>query len=99
MNGAANSSRRRAMAEGDHHDKRLLLISNSTLYGGSYLDHAENEIRDFLGDVDRILFVPFALYDRDGYANQARGRLKAMGYHLESAHEVPDARRAVDEAE
>jgi hypothetical protein len=28
--------------------KRLLLISNSTLYGGGYLDHAVSEIRDFL---------------------------------------------------
>ena len=29
--------------------KRILLISNSTLYGSGYLDHAESEIRDFLG--------------------------------------------------
>ena len=29
-------------------DKRILLISNSTLYGSGYLDHAETEIRDFL---------------------------------------------------
>jgi hypothetical protein len=27
---------------------RLLLISNSTLHGSGYLDHAETEIRDFL---------------------------------------------------
>jgi dipeptidase E len=45
--------------------KRVLLISNSTLYGSGYLDHAESEIRDFLGDVGRVLFVPYALYDRD----------------------------------
>ena len=29
--------------------RRVLLISNSTLYGSGYLDHAESEIRDFLG--------------------------------------------------
>ena len=29
--------------------KRVLLISNSTLYGSGYLDHAESELRDFLG--------------------------------------------------
>ncbi|HJS24883.1 MAG TPA: hypothetical protein VJ751_11055 [Pyrinomonadaceae bacterium] len=28
--------------------KRILLISNSTLYGSGYLDHAEGEIRSFL---------------------------------------------------
>ena len=33
--------------------KRVLLISNSTLYGSGYLDHAETEIRDFLGTVTR----------------------------------------------
>src|SRR5690349_9408345 len=80
-------------------DKNLLLISNSTLYGGGYLDHAEGEIRDFLNGVRRVLFVPFALYDRDGYAAQARQRFQAMGYGLDSVHEVADARQAVEEAE
>ena len=52
--------------------KRVLLISNSTLYGSGYLDHAEAEIRSFLGDVNRVLFVPFALFDRDKYAATAQ---------------------------
>src|SRR5689334_24557725 len=79
-------------------NRRLLLISNSTLYGSSYLDHAEPEIRDFLGDVEKVLFVPFALYDRNAYAALARERLKAMGYDLESIHEVKDVRQAVADA-
>ena len=87
------------MSEIDGHEKRLLLISNSTLYGGGYLDHAENEIRDFLGTVRRILFLPFAQYDRDAYAKSARLRLAPMGYELDSAHEVPDPEQAVDAAE
>jgi len=44
--------------------KGLLLISNSTLHGSGYLDHAEQEIRDALGAIKRVLFVSFALYDR-----------------------------------
>ncbi|HZS10006.1 MAG TPA: dipeptidase PepE [Blastocatellia bacterium] len=80
-------------------NKRLLLISNSTLYGSGYLDHAEKEVRDFLGTVRRVLFVPFALHDRDAYAHQARERLKAMGYELDSVHEAPDPARAADNAE
>ncbi|HMF58456.1 MAG TPA: dipeptidase PepE [Pyrinomonadaceae bacterium] len=79
--------------------KRVLLISNSTLYGSGYLDHAESEIRDFLGNVGRVLFVPFALYDRDAYSLMARERFKAMGYNLESVHEASDARQAVNDAE
>ena len=52
--------------------KRVLLISNSTLYGSGYLDHAETEIRDFLGSTSEVLFIPYALYDRDSYAATAR---------------------------
>jgi hypothetical protein len=44
--------------------KRVLLISNSTLYGSGYLDHAASEIGDFLGNVKTVLFVPYALHDR-----------------------------------
>jgi dipeptidase E len=87
------------MFEGNNRNKRLLLISNSTLYGSGYLDHAEGAISDFLGEVKRVLFVPFALYDRDAYAGTARERFKAMGYGLDSIHEAPDARQAVNDAE
>lgn len=80
-------------------NKRVLLISNSTLYGSGYLDHAEGEIRDFLGVVKRVLFVPFALYNREAYAALAHERLKAMGYDLESAHDVKDARQAAEDAQ
>ena len=60
-------------------NKRVLLISNSTLYGSGYLDHAAAEIRDFLGDLKRVLFVPFALYDRDAYAATAKDRFNRLG--------------------
>jgi dipeptidase E len=83
----------------ENESKRVLLISNSTLYGSGYLDHAETEIRDFLGSTGSVLFVPYALYDRDAYASTARERFKAMGYALESIHNASDARKAVDEAE
>lgn len=78
--------------------KRLLLISNSTLHGSGYLDHAETEIRDFLGNTGRVLFVPFALFDRDDYAAKARQKFAQMGYELDSVHEMDDKRQAVKEA-
>lgn len=74
---------------------RVLLISNSTLHGSGYLDHAEAEIRDFLGDVKRVLFVPFALYDRDAYAATARERFGKMGYELSSVHTAVDPVQAI----
>jgi len=79
--------------------KRVLLISNSTLYGSGYLDHAEAEILDFLGSVKTVLFVPFALYDRDAYASMARQRFLKMGFGLESIHTAPNAQQAVNDAE
>ena len=80
-------------------NKRVLLISNSTLYGSGYLDHAEGEICDFLGAVRRVLFVPFALYDGDAYAAQARDRFQKMGFGVDSIHTATDAPQAVREAE
>jgi dipeptidase E len=74
---------------------RILLISNSTLFGSGYLDHAEAEIRDFLGELKRVLFVPFALYDRDTYAASAAERFKRMGYELTSVHNAVDRFQAV----
>src|SRR5918996_2332334 len=79
--------------------KRILLISNSTLFGSGYLDHAEGEIRDFLGDLKRVLFVPFALYDRDAYALTARDRFRKMGYELTSVHNAVDRFQAVAETD
>jgi dipeptidase E len=79
--------------------KRILLISNSTLYGSGYLDHAADEICAFLGVVKAVLFVPYALYDRDAYATTARERFKKMGYELSSIHTSSSPTRAVEEAE
>lgn len=78
---------------------RLLLVSNSTLHGSGYLDHVETEIRDFLRDARKIVFVPFALYDRNQYAIQARDRFNKMGYDLVSVHDVSDQQSAIKEAD
>ena len=59
---------------------RLLLLSNSTLYGRGYLDHAASEIQDFLGSIRKVTFVPYALHNRDVYAAQAIARFELLGY-------------------
>jgi dipeptidase E len=79
--------------------KRVLLISNSTLYGSGYLDHAEADIRSFLGDVKRVLFVPYALFDRDKYAATAQHRFQRMGYELTSVHTASDPVQAVNDTD
>jgi dipeptidase E len=77
----------------------ILLISNSTLYGSGYLDHAEDEIRSFLGDIKRVLFVPYALFDRDTYAATAQKRFQKMGYDLTSIHTATNPAQAVNDTD
>ncbi|MEO5722057.1 MAG: dipeptidase PepE [Chthoniobacterales bacterium] len=79
--------------------RRLLLLSTSTVFGGGYLEYAEAEVRDFLGDVGRVLFVPFALHDHAGYTAKARERFAVLGFELESLHEASDAQESVAGAE
>lgn len=78
---------------------RLLLISNSTMHGGGYLEHCAAEIRDFLGAPKKVLFVPYALHDHDAYAERARQAFAAMGHELHSAHTLPQPAAGVERAD
>jgi dipeptidase E len=79
--------------------KRILLLSTSTVFGGEYLQYAEDEVRDFLVNVRRVLFVPFALRDHASYAAKVRTALAALGLAVDSLHESTDAGRSVKAAE
>ena len=80
---------------------RILLISNSTQHGGRWLDHCAGAIATLFGSsVRRVLFVPYAVFDRDAYAAKARNRFSELGYELDSIHDAPNGpARAVEEAE
>jgi dipeptidase E len=78
---------------------RLLLLSSSTVHGAGYLDYAEAAIRDFFGPARRIVFVPYALADRAGYATRAKSRLDAMGFDCRSIEDYPEPAAALDAAE
>lgn len=57
---------------------RLLLISSSNVHGYGFLDHAEPDIRAFLGGRRRVVFAPFAMKDRDAYTARVAERLGRM---------------------
>lgn len=78
---------------------RLLLLSSSVCHPTGYLDHAEGEIRDALGSAGRVLFLPWALFDREAYADRAAERFSRMGFELESAHRAADPVSAIENAE
>src|SRR4051812_3137696 len=78
---------------------RLLLFSSSTIHGGEYFDYAAPEVRDFLGSIKRVLFVPFALHDHNAYAGRVRKKFNELGYELDSLHQATDMPAAVKKAE
>ncbi|XP_054887962.1 alpha-aspartyl dipeptidase-like [Poeciliopsis prolifica] len=80
--------------------RKLLLVSNSTLHGGGYLDHCQQHICSFFGkNVKRVLFVPYALHDRDAYTTTARNKFRSLGYEVDGIHEAADPVEAVRKAE
>jgi len=80
-------------------NRRLLLISSSTVAGTGYLDHVEAEIRDHLGTIQTVLFIPYALADHAAYSAKVRERFARMNYKVESVHNSADPVGAVDRAE
>lgn len=79
-------------------DKKILLISSSTVHGSGFLDHCMPEISDFLRSRRKIAFIPFALFNRREYAEKVRNRLAAAGYSLTAILERSDAKQVLAEA-
>lgn len=79
--------------------RELLLLSTSTVHGTKYLEHAASELRDFLGKTPRVLFIPYALRDRDAYAAKARAGFEGLGYGLDSIHDALSPAAALESAE
>lgn len=77
---------------------RLLLGS------GGYRGEARKEtlvsaMREFFGDIERILFVPYAAHDHDGYVKRLHEVGFDAGYELVGIHRFPDLKKAVKESD
>jgi len=57
------------------------------------------QMRSFFGPASRLLFVPYALQDHDGYVKSMIERGIHAGYELDGIHRHADPVRAVAEAE
>lgn len=77
----------------------LLLLSNSTLHGRGYLEHALDAIVGLLDRGTRVHFVPYALADHDGYTRRVHDTLSPLGIEVVGMHTVKDAHAALEEAE
>ena len=78
---------------------RLLLLSNSATHDRPYLSHALQAIATHLSDRARLLFVPYALADHDGYTATVAEAMRPIGVRVEGLHRGPDPASAVSSAE
>jgi dipeptidase E len=79
--------------------RNLLLISSSRVHGSGFLEHCLAAINEHLQPVERLLFVPYALADRDRYAEIVSAALKPIGVAVDSIHVVDDPVDAVNNAQ
>ncbi len=81
---------------------KLLLLSNSTTHGYGYLEHATNQIKEFLSTgIRKITFVPYAgvTVTYDEYTLKVKNVFEPLGYEVESVHETEDPMDMILDAE
>jgi dipeptidase E len=78
---------------------KLLLLSNSTNAGSSYLEHAREALLDFLAGVEELLFIPFALADHDRYTAKTAAAFRPLGIRVQGLHAAADATAAIHNAQ
>ena len=81
---------------------KLLLISNSTMPGGAYLDYPKNEIKKFLGEKPvTAIFIPYAAvtFSFDTYCEKVEERFSEIGHHIVGIHTFSNQVKAIHQAE
>jgi dipeptidase E len=81
---------------------RLLLLSNSTNYGETYLEYPQPAIKSFLGEnVKEVLFIPYAGvgFSYDEYTSKVAAPFQEMGYGLRGIQTTDDPQKAIENAE
>jgi dipeptidase E len=76
----------------------LLLLSNSTNYGGSMFSHAAEACAEVAAGAT-VAFIPYALADWDDYADRATAAFGAFGIEVASVHRSSAPDRAILDAE
>ncbi len=77
----------------------LLLLSNSTSPGLGFLEHARDTIAGLVRPGQRLLFVPFASGDPDGYTDVMSAALAPLSIKVTGAHRVGDPAAAIEAAD
>lgn len=80
---------------------KLLLLSNSTNPGESYLGYPKQEIKSFLGEENQnIVFIPYAAirFSYDEYEARVNESLQEVGITVKGIHRFEDPQQAIREA-
>ncbi|MDR3351268.1 MAG: dipeptidase PepE [Prevotellaceae bacterium] len=82
---------------------KLLLISNSTNAGETYMEYCRQDIAGFLqaSKVTKILFFPFAAvtFSYDEYRQRVQNKLAVFGIEVDSIHRHANAQKALEAAQ
>src|SRR4030042_4032510 len=81
---------------------RLLLISNSTNAGESYLQHAKDQIKSFLGENPvQALFIPYAgiTLSYEDYEAKVKASFNEIGHDIRSIHYYSNTVEAIEAAD
>jgi dipeptidase E len=79
--------------------RNLLLISSSRVHGSGFLEHCQDAISTHFKSVSRVLFVPYALADREKYTHIVSRALNPLGVEVDSIHVAENPAQAVANAE
>jgi dipeptidase E len=77
----------------------LLLLSNSSVHGRGYLEHAISAIEEFLAGRRAVTFVPYALADHDAYTARMAAALAPLGANVVGLHTSENPRTELAQAE
>lgn len=79
--------------------RNLLLVSSSTVHGTGYLQHCAEAARQLFAGCRCIAFVPYAGFDRDGYATRVATRFAEWGLNVASVHAAASPAAAIERAD
>jgi dipeptidase E len=83
-------------------NKRLLIVSTSTIHGKPYLEYLFDEIKDFYQEVNEIIFIPYARpsgVTHDEYTAAVRAKFGMIGIKVKGIHEFIDPVKAIENAQ
>ena len=76
-----------------------LLLGSGGCRTEQRIDRLCQQMRQHFGEIEKILFLPYALADHDRYVEMLNGRVLNAGYILDGIHHHRDPVKAVESAE